>query len=195
MLMQSIREAAIELIRLHGTNQVTTTAIADRAGVSVGSFYQYYPNTEAVLTDIYENILDQLSQEIANRVQAEQGGFDKSIEENIAHGIEITFSLHRELLAIDSSFYLSFLNEFNITDARGPNDKSSWDEWAVGWFGQLLEAHRHRLRHEDIAFSARFMVDVISGAVQRIASERPEALDDEQVKAHMADLVCRYVLQ
>lgn len=195
LLMQSVREAAVELIRQHGARQVTATGIAERAGVSVGSFYQYYPNTEAVLTDIYENILDQLNAEIEARLEAEKGGFDKTLEEALAQGIEITFSLHRELLAVDPSFYITFLNEFNITDARGPSSNSSWDEWAAGWFQQLLETHRERLRHDDIGFVARFMVDVISGAVHRFAAERPEALDDAKVKAQMLDLICRYILR
>lgn len=195
MLMQSIREATIQLIRQNGADNVTATAIAERSGVSVGSFYQYYPNTEAVLTDIYEHILDSLHGQIEARVAMDQGGFDRSIEDSIHDGIAVTFSLHRELLAVDPTFYVTFLNRFNITDARGPDSEHSWDDWSVGWFAQLLETHRPRLRHDDTDFVARFMVDVISGAVHRIASERPESLADPQVMQHMCDLICRYILK
>lgn len=195
MLMRSIREAAIDIIRKEGATDITATGIAERAGVSVGSFYQYYPNTQAVLTDIYEHILDQLNVEIEQRVILEKGGFDKSFEETIANGIEITFGLHRELLAIDPSFYVKFLSQFNITDARGPSRHTSWDEWAVAWFSELLENHRDRLRNPDTRFLARFVVDVISGAVHRFASERPEALSDAEVKKQMHDLICRYILK
>lgn len=195
MLMRSIREAAIEIIRKEGATDITAIGIAERAGVSVGSFYQYYPNTEAVLTDIYEHILDQLNGEIEERLIRDKGSFDKSFEENIANGLEITFGLHRELLAIDASFYVKFLSRFNITDARGPSQASSWDEWAVSWLSELLQGHPERLRNPDTQFVARFMVDVISGAVQRIASERPEALNDAEVKRQMHDMICCYILK
>lgn len=195
MLMQSIREATVQLIRRDGADNITATGIAERAGVSVGSFYQYYPNTEAVLTDIYEHILDRLNQRIEAQLEMLKGGFYRSFEDNIKDGIAFTFSLHRELLAIDPTFYVTFLNRFNITDARGPDSDRSWDNWSVGWFAQLLETHRERLRHDDTGFVARFMVDVISGAVHRIAAERPQALDDPRVMQHMTDLICRYILK
>ncbi|WP_281783574.1 TetR/AcrR family transcriptional regulator [Sinimarinibacterium flocculans] len=195
LLMQSIREAAVELIRRDGAEHITAIGIAERAGVSVGSFYQYYPNTEAVLTDIYEHILDRLNQRMAAELATTGGGFDRSLDQSIRDGVVLTFSLHRELLAVDPSFYATFLKRFNVTDARGPDGERSWNEWSVGWFAQLLDTHRQRLRHDDTAFVARFLVDVISGAVQRMAAERPEALDDPRVTQHVCDLIRRYLLE
>lgn len=100
-LMQAIREATVQLIRRHGVDAVSAAGIAERAGVSVGSFYQYYPNTEAVLTDIYEHVLVSLHQEMQARVATVKGGFDRSFDDSISDGIAFTFRLHRELLAVD----------------------------------------------------------------------------------------------
>ncbi len=193
MLMQSIRDATVLLIREIGPDKLTATGIAERAGVSVGSFYQYYPNTEAVLTDIYEHILDRLSGEIQNRVQTQQGGFNRSLEESIHDGVLLTLALHRELAAVAPSFYITFIKHFNITDARGPSSSQSWDEWSVGWLSKLLQLHSDELRHTDIQFVARFLTDMVSGGVHRIASERPEVLDDPKIAEHLSDLVLRYL--
>ncbi len=37
-----------------GLNRLTTTRVADRAGVSVGTLYQYYPNKQALLYAVLE---------------------------------------------------------------------------------------------------------------------------------------------
>lgn len=193
MLMQSVRDATILLIRENGADNLTATGIADRAGISVGSFYQYYPNTEAVLTDIYDHILDRLNGEIENRVETQQGGYHRSLEESIYDGVLLTLALHRELAAVAPGFYVTFIKRFNITDARGPDNAHSWDEWSTNWLARLLELHRDEIRHEDIGFAARFLVDMVSGGVHRLAAERPEALEDAQVARHLRDMILRYL--
>jgi AcrR family transcriptional regulator len=43
-----ILEAAAHILETEGFEGYTTNAIADRAGVSIGSLYQYFPNKDAV---------------------------------------------------------------------------------------------------------------------------------------------------
>lgn len=45
-----ILEAALLIISEEGLAELTTNAIADRAGVSIGSLYQYFPNKDAVIS-------------------------------------------------------------------------------------------------------------------------------------------------
>ena len=48
-LVNSIFEVTVRLLPLVGSTALTTKKIAQLAGVSIGSFYQYFPNKEAVL--------------------------------------------------------------------------------------------------------------------------------------------------
>ena len=48
-LVAAILEAAIQVLAQEGAARFTTTRVADRAGVSVGSIYQYFPNKAAIL--------------------------------------------------------------------------------------------------------------------------------------------------
>lgn len=47
--LQAIREAALQVLEQGGLEKFSTTRVADRAGVSVGSLYQYYRNREELL--------------------------------------------------------------------------------------------------------------------------------------------------
>ncbi len=49
-----IMESAHEVMRERGIRAVTTNAIAEQAGIKVGSIYDYFPNKEAIIAEIYE---------------------------------------------------------------------------------------------------------------------------------------------
>lgn len=48
-LVAAILEAAIQVLRQEGAQRFTTARVAEMAGVSVGSLYQYFPNKAAIL--------------------------------------------------------------------------------------------------------------------------------------------------
>ncbi|MCG8346276.1 MAG: TetR/AcrR family transcriptional regulator [Chloroflexales bacterium] len=52
--MDSILEAAIQVFEQYGYAAGTTARIAERAGVAVGSLYQYFPNKDAILVALAE---------------------------------------------------------------------------------------------------------------------------------------------
>lgn len=48
-LVAAILQAAIQVLAQEGAARFTTTRVAERAGVSVGSLYQYFPNKASIL--------------------------------------------------------------------------------------------------------------------------------------------------
>ena len=48
-LVAAILEAAVQVLAKEGAPRFTTARVAERAGVSVGSIYQYFPNKAAIL--------------------------------------------------------------------------------------------------------------------------------------------------
>ncbi|KPC49577.1 TetR/AcrR family transcriptional regulator [Amantichitinum ursilacus] len=55
--VEAIFEASIQVLRSDGLEKFNTTRVAARAGVSVGSLYQYYPNKQSLLAAVLENHL------------------------------------------------------------------------------------------------------------------------------------------
>ena len=59
--VEAISEATIQVLLSHGADRLTTTRVAERAGVSVGTLYQYYPNKQSLLFAVLEDHLDKVS--------------------------------------------------------------------------------------------------------------------------------------
>lgn len=48
-LVATILEAAVQVLAKEGAHRFTTARVAEKAGVSIGSLYQYFPNKAAIL--------------------------------------------------------------------------------------------------------------------------------------------------
>ncbi|MCP3447336.1 TetR/AcrR family transcriptional regulator [Bradyrhizobium sp. CCGUVB14] len=75
--MEAIFEATIQVLRSDGLMRLTTTRVALRAGVSVGTLYQYYPNKEALLFAVLQQHLALLAEAV-----------EKACNENLGVTIE-----------------------------------------------------------------------------------------------------------
>src|ERR1700745_3626876 len=62
--VEAISEATIQVLLSHGGDRLTTTRVAERAGVSVGTLYQYYPNKKSLLFAVLEDHLDKVSRAV-----------------------------------------------------------------------------------------------------------------------------------
>ncbi|HEV3332575.1 MAG TPA: TetR/AcrR family transcriptional regulator [Bryobacteraceae bacterium] len=59
--VEAISEATIQVLLSLGADRLTTTRVAERAGVSVGTLYQYYPNKQSLLFAVLEDHLDKVT--------------------------------------------------------------------------------------------------------------------------------------
>jgi AcrR family transcriptional regulator len=58
--VDAIFEATIQVLIQIGINQLTTTKVAEKAGVSVGTLYQYFPNKTTLLSAALEKHLNEV---------------------------------------------------------------------------------------------------------------------------------------
>jgi AcrR family transcriptional regulator len=59
--VESILEATLQVLLEVGQARLTTTRVAERAGVSVGTLYQYFPNKSALLKTVMERHLAEIA--------------------------------------------------------------------------------------------------------------------------------------
>lgn len=88
-LVAAILDAAVQVLAKEGARRFTTARVAERAGVSVGSLYQYFPNKAAILfqlqsdewrqtAEMLAGILDDRTQPPLDRLRRAVHAFMKS---------------------------------------------------------------------------------------------------------------------
>jgi AcrR family transcriptional regulator len=69
--VDAVLEAAARILETRGLAAWTTNAVAERAGVSIGSLYQYFPNRDALTVALIERETAQLLADIDSAAQGE----------------------------------------------------------------------------------------------------------------------------
>ena len=88
-LVEAILQAAVQVLAKEGAGRFTTARVAEKAGVSVGSVYQYFPNKAAILfrlqsdewrqtTDLLRGILEDAATPPLARLRALVHAFVRS---------------------------------------------------------------------------------------------------------------------
>jgi AcrR family transcriptional regulator len=92
--VEAIAEATIQILAREGLDQLTTTRVAARAGVSVGTLYQYYGNKQALLYAVMEVHLARVAAAVEAACLAHRGGTVKALTRGISDAF-ITAKLER----------------------------------------------------------------------------------------------------
>jgi AcrR family transcriptional regulator len=109
--VDAISEATIQVLLRHGAERLTTTRVAKRAGVSVGTLYQYYPNKQSLLFAVLEHHMNN----VAARVEAAcESACHKPLAEMIRDTVEAFVDAKMERADVSVALYRA------SADAGGP---------------------------------------------------------------------------
>ncbi len=100
---KAILKAGMEVIAEDGFHAAKIAKIAERAGVATGSIYRYYPNKEAIIVVILEQLWDQLAREL----RLLTARTDLSAVEKIDMTVDLVF----DILTGNTALTLIFVNE------------------------------------------------------------------------------------
>ncbi|WP_421956164.1 TetR/AcrR family transcriptional regulator [Polaromonas sp.] len=91
--VEAIQIATIQVLTAEGLGRCTTTRVAERAGVSVGSLYQYYPNRRCLLAAVLERHLALVAEAVERACAATHGRTTREMGRVIA-GSYLDAKLH-----------------------------------------------------------------------------------------------------
>jgi AcrR family transcriptional regulator len=108
--MEAIFEATIQVLLREGIHQLTTTRVAVRAGVSVGTMYQYFPNKQALIYALNERYLEMLAEKIEATCRAQNGAPLSDMVEALVQAYwqakteraDVTRALYRSVVEMDN---------------------------------------------------------------------------------------------
>jgi AcrR family transcriptional regulator len=175
--VESILEVTATLLVEGGYESLTAVGIAERAEIPVASLYQYYPNKEAVIyalcedmvTEVlkrfneYENF-DEHKMELKELLQL-MG--DREYSDPAEHKLE--FELNRAMIAMPQ------LSELH----------TSFDEKISERFANILRHYGSQWQHDELINLARIMFRIGNTYFEHINSTREDPVLAEQSKTLM----------
>lgn len=173
--------ACAELVDEVGYDGVTTTLIAERAGVAVGSLYQFFPDKRAVVQALTLRNLDRFMATVVER-------FNTTTFEHWWHAvdtlIDVYVGMHREVPGFAK------LHFGDVVDLRLLDDRRDNNDVIAERLASLIAA-QFDLPAEDIRLPIAVAVEAADG-VLKLAFRREPAGDDV-VLSEVKELIRSYL--
>jgi AcrR family transcriptional regulator len=182
--VDSILEATARVLKHAGFDGLTTNAVAAKAGVSIGSLYQYFPNKEALVSALIERHCEEMNSailaELANVANL-------PIAQGARAVIELTFSAH----AIDPALHRVLTEQ--VPRIGKLAKLRELDNISHRMVAGMLAARRDELAIRDVELAAFVLVSAIESIVHRSALLYPDKLKDPRLLDEATLLVTRYL--
>jgi AcrR family transcriptional regulator len=168
--VDALIEATARILVRDGFDKASTNRIAEAAGVSVGSLYQYFPGKEALVVAVIERhnreIMQVVREALAEVAAEPVAPATRRLVAAAVDAHRVDPKLHRVLAEqIPRSGALENVEAFNHA--------------TFGLFRAYLEAHRDELRAVDLDLAAFVCVTSIEALTHTAVLHRPESLSDE----------------
>ncbi len=124
--LDAIFEATIQVLISDGPRRLTTTRVAERAGVSVGTMYQYFPHKQALFYALNERYLDLVAEKVEATCRALRGAEAEAMVEALVttywqaktERAEVTQALYRSVVELDNeSLIEAFARRVDVATA------------------------------------------------------------------------------
>ncbi len=178
MMVEDLLQATTRIICREGLERLTTNQIAETAGVSVGSLYQYFPNKEALVAELRQRYEARFLERL---VRAFGSIAPLPLGEAIRAFARFTIDVHRE----DPQLH-------NELSPEIPEDQHRTVREMVRAY---LEAHRDEVRRPDLEIATYVLVEVGESLVHNTALRAPKRLEDPSFLDEVCDLMERYLAE
>ncbi len=182
--VDAIVAAAARILRDDGYERANVNRIAEVAGVSVGSLYQYFPSKDALVAAVMRwhnaRMIEEFERDLASLAPL-------PLSEVVRGVVERTIASHR----VDPALHRVIVEEVPKTGllVRTPEFQDRFTQIVGAYF----EFHRERLREMPVALATRILLTAVEAVVSELTCEGPAALDDPRLVAELTQLVLGYI--
>jgi AcrR family transcriptional regulator len=183
--VDAILEASARLFAAGGLDAVNTNRIAELAGVSIGSLYQYFPSKQAILGELIDRHSEQTIAALAAKLE-EFGA--RPIPAVLREIVEILL----EADTIDLNLHRLFLDK--LPDAgRIEQRRGEIRRMITAVRERLLERRGAELAVADRAVAAVVLVHALEAVTNAVVFEFPDRLRDPALVDEITALAARYL--
>jgi AcrR family transcriptional regulator len=182
--VDAILTAALRLLEKDGLDKLTTAKVADVAGVSIGTLYQYFPSKEAIIGALLERRFDQMTTMLSALLDA-----TRTIPLETAIGMAVRAFVEQHLLG--AKLHVPFLESYGTT-GRMTQYRAYMDRFVDLLAGHLEQRHA-QIQTTDYQMAAFILVSCAEGIAQSLAYREPDRAHAERLVREATAIVTRYL--
>jgi AcrR family transcriptional regulator len=181
--VEAILKATIQVLIKVGKERLTTTRVADRAGVSVGTLYQYFPNKSALLRAALQRHMDEIGSALETACREQAGA-----------------SLEQMATALVSSFLAAKMRNAKTSvalysvssDVDGAKISREMSLKANRAIVAMLATAKDKLTADPQIVASMLQATMVGVSRRLLESPSPEG-DYERLRDELVFLVCTYL--
>ncbi len=181
---EAILEAAEIIILKDGYEKATTNYIAERAGVSIGSLYQYFPNKDAVLSALIELKVSRLANGVRLILRDSMDfPLDEASRRILTYLLE-NFREHKVLLyslAKQTPELVELTRNLSVEKFTHATSKA------------LFERHQDEITPKNLDQALNILEIAVLSNIRRYILEEPADMTDEEFIDEMVKLSMAYM--
>ncbi|MBE2251350.1 MAG: TetR family transcriptional regulator [Myxococcus sp.] len=183
-LVDLIVKATTRVLLKHGYEGCTTNRVAEVAGVSIGSVYQYFPNKDALVVRVMERHQEKLLGVMTEHLASLK---DASLEEAVKTLVHAMLDAHR----IEPKLHRVLREQVpRIGALKALHEQhSAYEPLVTAW----LDAHREALPVADPAVATWVLIAAVDGVLGRVLVDRPGWLEQQQLARELERLIVAYL--
>jgi AcrR family transcriptional regulator len=181
--VEAVLDAVVRLLKRGGSAAVTTNRIAEVAGVSIGSVYQYFPDKQGIFLALHQRHIEQIDRLVQEK-----------LFEHAASPLDVLMRAMIEAL-VDAHTIDPEL--FELMSAEVPHRAGGTKDFASrlhSAFRLAIQARAHELKQgrdlDRVVFVVANMVDALAHAA---ALRRPAGVSLADAKAEITRAVLAYL--
>jgi AcrR family transcriptional regulator len=179
-----ILQAAIRILETEGSLAMTTSRVAEVAGVSVGTLYQYFGNRDAILDALQDRELERATELLQSLLKVDVHS-DRDLARRVVEGLMKLYqaapALHR-VLAVEGL-------------RVSPKERVlAFDLRLVSAIRGFLSLSKGPLRRTNLDAAAFVIFQSVRASMLAYLLERPAAVDEGALVEELVDLTVTYLL-
>ena len=172
--------AAAHILKNEGSGHLTTNRIAEVAGVSIGSLYQYFPNKGAVVAALRERHNDYYDEEVRDRVDRVAG---HSLRPAVSEMLHRMVDIHVQDIPLYGA----------LRGALHPLDPEHETEFKDVLMEHLRENAAELRPMPDPELTAFIVMRTLEFMIHGVALEDPDRLRNPHYANELTELLVRFI--
>ncbi|XZO00946.1 MAG: TetR/AcrR family transcriptional regulator [Microcoleus sp.] len=190
--VQAILTATTHILTEDGYNQLTTNRVAERAGVSIGSLYQYFPNKEALIFALAEHHANEMMQLAQHHLEG-LGVGEASLQENpsilevLRQIIKAALAVH----AINPKLHRVLHEQIPHSEVMRRLDEATMEKMLRSFLAQ----RRDQLQPKNLDLTAFIVERTIRALIHGVMIDRPELLKTGELEQELMAMLTAYLVK